>query len=107
MRFKTAGRNFSQAPATRFAQPKPKVTVEHYKTPEHRAWASAVVKRAGMRCEDCSASGTRLYADHILEIRDRPDLALSLMNGRALCASCHGKKTSRVREERLRSAPDK
>lgn len=109
MRFKTAGRNFGQAPATRFAQHKPKVTVDHYKTPEHKAWAAAVIKRAGFRCEaaGCSRSAPehRMFADHIVEIKDGGD-RLALSNGQCLCGQHHSEKTARAKRERLGASYD-
>ncbi len=71
----------------------------HYQTPEHRAWAKAVKERAGWRCEECGATGVKLYADHVVELKDGGD---PLGQGRALCASCHTTKTHRARAERLR-----
>ena len=79
----------------------------YYLTPEHRAWATAVIQRAGGKCQDptCRAlhyPGQRLFADHIKERRDRPDLALDLRNGRAVCGSAHSRKTAAERARRLR-----
>jgi 5-methylcytosine-specific restriction protein A len=81
----------------------PKQRADHYGTPEHAAWSKAVKERAGWRCEECHATGCKLYADHVLEIADAPHLALELSNGRALCSSCHGRKTEQARQARLAS----
>lgn len=82
-----------------------KVADPWYASPEHRAWAAEVIKRAGGKCQDptCKARhypGQRLYADHILERRDRPDLQLDPKNGRALCGSAHTRKTLAERARR-------
>lgn len=86
---------------TRVAEPLPKETESHYGTAAHKAWAAQVRKRANYRCESCRREASGLYADHIKEIKDRPELALSLDNGQALCASCHTKKTIRTKADRL------
>ena len=86
---------------TRIAKPLPKETGSHYGTAAHKAWAAQVRKRANRRCEGCGTETISLYADHIKEIKDSPELALSLDNGQALCASCHTKKTIRVKSDRF------
>ena len=70
----------------------------HYNTPEHRAWSTAVKERAGWRCEDCGATGVKLYADHVVELKDGGD---PFGQGHALCASCHGRKTADERARRF------
>lgn len=81
---------------TRTAKPLPKEADEHYGTAGHRAWALAVKQRAGWRCEHVEAgercrrsraNGDQIYADHKKNIRDFPELALDLANGRAACNS--------------------
>ena len=52
----------------------------------------AVLERDGFRCVDCGARG-RLEIDHILPVRDRPDLAFDPENLAARCPSCHAAKT--------------
>lgn len=62
-----------------------------------RRWPAlrlAAKRRDGWQCVQCGARG-RLEVDHILPVRDRPDLAFDLDNLQPLCASCHGKKTRR------------
>jgi hypothetical protein len=94
---------------TRTAKPMPKVVDDHYNTPEHRAWALEVKRRAGWRCE-AIVDGFRcknhhptskIYADHIVEVQDDPLRKLDPTNGAARCASCHTKKTIAVRAKRL------
>lgn len=81
---------------TRTAKPLPKKVDDHYNTPEHRAWALAIKRRAGWRCEvvesgrrcECSsARGDRIHAGHIKNRRDYPELALDPNNGQAECTS--------------------
>lgn len=79
----------------------PKVKAAHYYTPEHRAWSRAVIARAGYACQACGRTGTRLYADHIVELQDG-GAATDLANGQALCGACHTRKTARARAERQR-----
>lgn len=93
---------------TRRVKPPPKTVEPWYTTPEHKAWAAAVIARAGGRCQDptCNARhypGQRLFADHIRERRDRPDLALDPTNGQALCGSAHTRKTNAERVKRMRA----
>lgn len=91
---------------TSLAPPPPKVTDAWYGTPEHKAWADAVIKRAGGRCQDpnCQTrhrAGLRLIADHIVEVKDdgaRTDLS----NGLARCWPCHTRKTAHQRALRQR-----
>jgi 5-methylcytosine-specific restriction protein A len=95
---------------TRTAKPLPKEVDPHYNTPEHAAWAKEVKRRAGWRCEheesgircERSAShGDRIYADHIKDIKDHPELALDLRNGRAACNSHNTRAGIRAREHRM------
>lgn len=43
------------------------------------------------QCEVCKQPATE--ADHILTVRERPDLRLQMSNLRALCKSCHSRRT--------------
>lgn len=97
---------------TRKAKPLPKKADPHYQTAEHEQWARKVKNRAGWRCEHVEngvrcersrAHGDRIYADHILEIRDRPDLKLSLDNGAAKCAEHNVRKGIEARAMRMKS----
>jgi 5-methylcytosine-specific restriction enzyme A len=91
---------------TRIAKPPPKVADRELLTQEHKAWRQAVIARAHGRCQDPEHKGDRfghrLVADHVLERRDRPDLALDLRNGRASCWACHTRKTNEERAKRMR-----
>jgi len=76
-------------------------------TKEHRKWSAAVLRRANYSCEDPQhdprypRSGIRIHADHVVERRDRPDLALRLDNSMARCTRCHTIKTLRERAKRM------
>lgn len=50
------------------------------------------LRRDGFACVKCGAHG-RLEVDHILPVRDRPDLGFVLSNLQSLCGSCHSRKT--------------
>jgi 5-methylcytosine-specific restriction endonuclease McrA len=80
----------------------PKTADAWYLTPEHRTWSKAVVARSGFRCQGdgCGRTGTRLFADHIVEIKDG-GARLDPANGRALCGSCHTKITAANRMKRM------
>lgn len=79
----------------------------HYGTPEHRAWAAAVIARAGGRCEAitdgvrCHKAQPkfRMFADHIKEIQDG-GAKFDPANGRCLCGSHHTFKTAQERAKR-------
>lgn len=87
----------------------PKQVDPHYHTPEHRAWAELVVKRAGARCEAvddttgqrCTKAGPehRMFADHISERRDNGS-PYDPANGQCLCGSHHTRKTAAERAKR-------
>jgi 5-methylcytosine-specific restriction endonuclease McrA len=72
----------------------------HYLTPEHRRWRELVIKLSGGRCRECKTSGRRLFADHIVELRDGGD-PVDPFNGQALCGRCHSLKTSAARARRM------
>jgi 5-methylcytosine-specific restriction endonuclease McrA len=50
------------------------------------------LRRDGWRCVKCG-SRVRLEVDHILPVRDRPDLAFELSNVQTLCNVHHAEKT--------------
>ncbi len=82
---------------TRTAMPAPKQRAQHYGTPEHRAWAGKVIEGAGGACQGCGRTGTRLFADHVVELRDGGD---PFGQGQALCGACHAAKTAAARAAR-------
>jgi len=51
-------------------------------------WSKKVRKRDAHRCTECGAT-ENLSAHHIVPRNERPDLALSLRNGKTLCHGCH------------------
>lgn len=58
----------------------------------------AVVLAQEPSCRQCAAAGIQRQArvvDHILSIRDRPDLRLARENLQPLCWPCHNAKTIR------------
>ena len=47
-------------------------------------------------CSECEARGLTIAAsdvDHVIPRRERPDLAFTESNLRALCKACHSRKT--------------
>src|SRR5262245_26532387 len=88
---------------TRSVKPLPKRSDPHYSGAEHRRWRAVILERARGRCQDpeCKnpSRGARLFADHIVELRDGGD-PYDLANGMARCGSCHTRKTLRLRGER-------
>jgi 5-methylcytosine-specific restriction enzyme A len=81
----------------------PKQADPHYATPEHRAWRAKVIARADGRCQwpGCSRKERRMFADHIVEVKDDRDLALDPSNGWCLCGKHHTLKTNQARQARL------
>jgi len=77
-----------------------------YSTPEYAEWRAAVVTRDGGRCVDPNCRGPhypgqRVYADHIVEVKDG-GAAFDISNGITRCASSHTFKTNRERAKRQR-----
>lgn len=105
-RLKTLGSGLASFD-TRSAPPAPKMADAELLTAEHRAFRSAVLKRAGWRCEVVE-NGVRcpnrhprfkLYADHVRERQDGGDL-FDPANGLCRCASHHTLKTNQERAKR-------
>lgn len=78
----------------------PKAADSIYATPEYRQWAQAVKARAGFMCEDCGRSGVRLFADHVIELKDG-GAPFDPANGRCRCGSCHSLKTAAEKRRRM------
>lgn len=57
-----------------------------------KALRPQALERDGWRCVLC---GERrgLEVDHVLPVRDRPDLSFTLSNLQCLCGRCHARKT--------------
>lgn len=83
---------------TRAVKPAPKQRASIYSTIEYVEWSKAVIARAGRMCQGpgCARTGVRLFADHIIELRDG-GAPFDLVNGQALCGSCHTRKTVAAR----------
>lgn len=64
-----------------------------YATPEWRR-LSAEVRAGAARCTHCLAPTTRLIADHVIPLDQRPDLALERSN---VVPSCYGCNSRRAR----------
>jgi 5-methylcytosine-specific restriction enzyme A len=88
----------------RAARPEQKQADPIYATADHRAWRAEVIRRAGGMCQapGCNRSGVRLFADHVVELRDG-GAATDLGNGQALCGACHSLKTAAARAQRQRT----
>jgi 5-methylcytosine-specific restriction endonuclease McrA len=95
-----SGNRLTTVKPSRLSVPK-KAADPHYLTPEHQQWRTAVLDRAGHKCEGCGRTNTRLFADHVVELRDG-GAPLEFTNGRALCGACHTRKTARERGRRQR-----
>lgn len=71
-----------------------------YNSHTWRKLADQVKRRDNYECQHCKAQGlvrsskqgVRLIADHIEELKDRPDLALDPTNLRTLCHDCHERR---------------
>ncbi|NEV75499.1 HNH endonuclease [Rhodopseudomonas sp. BR0C11] len=94
----------------RKAKPLPKTADSDYGSTAHKTWAFEVKSRAGWRCEHVEnghrcersrARGDRMYADHILEVKDRPELRFDLSNGACKCAAHNVKKGIEARAARM------
>ena len=71
----------------------------YYKTRKHRKWREAVLRKDKYLCQECARYGRRTaatHAHHKIPRSERPDLALVISNGVALCTSCHDKIEPRV-----------
>lgn len=91
----------------------PKLVDPFYHSPEWRAlcgeirgerWPRLMEKR-GHCCEDpeCQAvhtASTRIFFDHVIERRDRPELQLMKSNIIGRCGSSHTRKTAEERRQR-------
>jgi hypothetical protein len=75
-----------------------------YSTPEYAEWRRVVIGRAAGRCQDPRCTfpgrrGIRLFADHVVELRDG-GAPFDPENGLARCGSCHTRKTAEERTKR-------
>jgi 5-methylcytosine-specific restriction enzyme A len=86
---------------TRSVKPEPKQVEAFYVSREWRRLVEYLKRQRGERCEQCGRTGTRLFADHVVEIKDGGPL-LDPRGIRLLCGSCHGGKTHAERRRRMR-----
>lgn len=66
-----------------------------YNSKEWRALRLVVLTETPF-CVNCLKTGIKVLAsecDHIIDIKDRPDLVFNKDNLQSLCKSCHSKKT--------------
>lgn len=72
----------------------------------YKEWRTAVFTRDDYTCQLCGSRAGGLQADHIIPFCARPDLILSVANGRTLCIGCHkktptyGEKAKKYRRSR-------
>ncbi|EHK56917.1 HNH endonuclease signature motif containing protein [Allomesorhizobium alhagi] len=85
---------------TRTVKVAPKTAEPFYLSPEWRKLMAEVIAERGRRCEECSRTNTRIFGDHIVEVKDGGAL-LDKRNVKCLCGSCHTKKTAAARAKRM------
>jgi 5-methylcytosine-specific restriction enzyme A len=81
-----------------------------YWSSEWKALRLQALQRANGRCENCGwdVSGRgQAHADHIEDVKSRPDLVLELSNVRILCRSCHNASHNRTHGTRPDRIPIK
>lgn len=74
---------------------RPRGLRQFYDSPEWRQLRAAHLELYP-ECQDCSTAGRTTPAaqvDHVVRLRERPDLALEPSNLKSLCKSCHSSKT--------------
>lgn len=62
------------------------------RSPRWKALRMQALDRDGWACVDCGER-RRLEVDHVLPVRDRPELSFVLGNLQTLCGRCHARKT--------------
>lgn len=109
----TKGRRLKVAPPrlkaanSRRVTPPQKRADPIYSEAQYREWREIVIARSGGVCQDPRhdpgrpRTASRLYADHIKELRDG-GAPFDPSNGIALCGACHTKKTIAERQRRLK-----
>lgn len=68
-----------------------------YQSAAWKAKRMQALKRDGYKCTSCGisiAGFKKSRVDHIITVKDRPDLALVLSNLRCLCATCDNRRHS-------------
>ncbi|AKR49905.1 hypothetical protein SRCM100623_02802 [Acetobacter pasteurianus] len=85
---------------TRIAHTAPKRADPFYLSREWRQLMRHLVEMRGSVCQACGRTNTRLFGDHIIELKDG-GAKLDPANIQLLCGSCHTKKTARARAARM------
>lgn len=85
----------------RTAREAPKTADRIYSSSQWLGLMARLKRERGAKCEQCGATGRKIYGDHVVELQDN-GAAFDAGNVRLLCAPCHGAKTARRRAERLR-----
>jgi len=80
-------------------RPPPKIADQFYTSPEWRQLMAEIIRERGRRCEDCGATGVRVFGDHIKELKDG-GAPLDKRNVRIRCGKCHAVKTAKARGQR-------
>ena len=112
MALRSIGRKLAPS-SRRKVQPAPKIADSFYLSPEWRMLCEELKRERwpllfatqGHACEDpdCKAHHTRktrIFFDHVIERKDRPDLALVKSNVKGRCGSSHSRKTAAERARR-------
>ena len=86
---------------TRTVKPAPKAADPFYHSAEWTELRRTVIRMRGARCQDCGRTDGRLFADHVVELKDG-GAALDPTNIRLRCGRCHTLKTNAVRAARQR-----
>ena len=85
-------------------------SVSFYATKEWHKIRTKALIRDNYTCTVCKrpkGAGYRLHVDHILPLKQRPDLALTLENLRVLCQSCDNKRhVEKAKEFVQETGPD-
>lgn len=84
---------------TSIAKEPPKRADSFYTSPEWRALMASLKRKRPDCCERCGRTGTRLFGDHIHELKDG-GAPLDESNVQLLCGSCHTTKTAQARAKR-------
>lgn len=76
-----------------------KPTLDFYGSAAWKAIRLEVQRAAKRTCEKCGKTDTRIYVDHIVEMKDG-GAPLERSNLQALCGGCHAKKSADERAKR-------
>lgn len=71
-----------------------------YLSPAWREARAMCLVRFGNQCIKCGRTNTRLFVDHIVELKDG-GAPLSQDNLEPLCGSCHTAKTAKAKNSRI------